>query len=108
MKKFAEKFQNIEIVQVPLAQITWYHNIALMDKISTNEEYLWYAGKTIEEGWSRDILVHQIEYKLYERQLLAEKTTNFKDVLASPQSELAIQTMKDPSIGFCFAKRRTS
>ena len=106
MKKFAEKFQDIEFVQVPLAQITWYHQMALMDKTKTNDEYIWYAEKTVEAGWSRDVLVHQIEYKLYERQLLAEKTTNFQNILSLPQSELAIQTMKDPYI-FDFVEMRS-
>lgn len=106
MKKFAEKFKEIEFVQVPLAQITWYHHMALMDKTKENEQYIWYVEKTVEAGWSRNVLVHQIEYMLYERQLLAEKTTNFKNILSSPQSELAIQTMKDPYI-FDFVEMRS-
>lgn len=106
MKKFAEKFKEIEFVQVPLAQITWYHHMALMDKTKENEQYIWYVEKTVEAGWSRNVLVHQIEHMLYERQLLAEKTTNFKNILSSPQSELAIQTMKDPYI-FDFVEMRS-
>jgi len=43
-------------------------------------------------------LQHHIETKLYERQVLAEKTTNFKNTLPSVQSDLAMQTMKDPYI----------
>ncbi|MBU4450125.1 MAG: DUF1016 family protein [Actinobacteria bacterium] len=106
MKKFAEKFKEIEFVQVPLAQITWYHHMALMDKTKKKEQYIWYTEKTVEAGWSRNVLAHQIEYMLYERQLLAEKTTNFKNILYSPQSELAIQTMKDPYI-FDFVEMRS-
>lgn len=44
------------------------------------------------------VLVHQIESGLYQRQALAEKISNFELRLPSPQSELAIQTMKDPYI----------
>jgi predicted nuclease of restriction endonuclease-like (RecB) superfamily len=98
MKKFAETFEDFTIVQAVLAQLTWYHHIALMDKIKNYDEYLWYASKTIDGGWSRNVLVHQIEYKLYDRQALAQKTTNFEVALASPQSELAMQTIKDPYI----------
>ena len=98
MAKFAELFTAEEIVQEALAQITWYHHIALMDKVKDRELYLWYAHKTAENGWSRNVLVHQIESGLYARQVTAEKINNFEDRLPSPQSELAIQTMKDPYI----------
>lgn len=98
MAKFARLFPDWQIVQVPLAQITWYHNIALMDKIKDTDAYVWYAGKTIENGWSRNILVHQIECKLYERQQIAPKITNFDKRLPCPQSELAKQTLKDPYV----------
>jgi len=98
MAKFAALFPDTEIVQATLAQITWYHNIALMDKIKDTERYIWYANKTAENGWSRNVLVHQIESGLYERQVLTEKVANFETRLAAPQSELAIQTMKDPYV----------
>jgi predicted nuclease of restriction endonuclease-like (RecB) superfamily len=98
MAKFAKLFPDFEIVQAALAQITWYHNIALMDKVKDTQSYLWYAAKTVENGWSRNILVHQIDYGLYERQALADKTTNFDKRLPALQSELAEQTLKDPYI----------
>ena len=98
MAKFAAEYPDEKIVQGVLAQITWYHNIALMDKVETAETALWYAKKTIENGWSRNVLVHQIESQLYERQMLVEKVSNFETRLPAPQSELAVQTMKDPYI----------
>lgn len=52
----------------------------------------------VEKGWSRNVLVHQIESNLYQRQVLADKVTNFENRLPSPQSELAIETMKDPYV----------
>ncbi|MDV3002595.1 MAG: hypothetical protein N5P05_004250 (plasmid) [Chroococcopsis gigantea SAG 12.99] len=61
MRKFAETYPDEQIVQEVLAQITWYHNIALMEKLSSSEERIWYLHKTIEQGWSRNVLVHQIE-----------------------------------------------
>jgi predicted nuclease of restriction endonuclease-like (RecB) superfamily len=90
--------ENSPFVQGPLAQITWYHNIALMDKVKSKEERLWYAKQAIKNGWSRNILVHQIESGLYQRQVLTEKTTNYDRTLPSPQSDLAQQTLKDPYI----------
>ncbi len=101
MAKFAAAYpndENDEFVQQPVAQIPWGHNITLLDKLSDNEERLWYAEKIAENGWSRNVLVHQIESRLYQRQVLAEKVSNFESRLPSPQSELAAQTMKDPYI----------
>jgi len=98
MAKFAARFPADEIVQAPLAQITWYHHITLMDKIKEPAAHIWYAEQAAKNGWSRNVLVHQIESGLYQRQALAEKVSNFELRLPSPQSELAIQTMKDPYI----------
>lgn len=92
---FAARFSDRKIVQEVLAQITWYHNVVLMDKVKTAEEHIWYANATVQNGWSRNVLVHQIESRLYQRQVLANKVTNFEHRLPSPQSELAVQTMKD-------------
>ena len=98
MAKFAVRFPADEIVQAPLAQITWYHHITLMDKIKEPTAHIWYAEQAAKNGWSRNVLVHQIESGLYQRQALAEKVSNFELRLHSLQSELAIQTMKDPYI----------
>ena len=98
MAKFVRMFPDKEFVQATLAQITWYHNIALMDKVKDPDAYAWYAAQTVKNGWSRNVLVHQIESGLYQRQALAGKITNFERRLPSPQSELAIQTIKDPYV----------
>ena len=98
MAKFALRFPEKKIVQAALAQITWYHHIALMDKVKSADEHIWYAEQVAKNGWSRNVLVHQIESGLYQRQVLAEKVSNFESRLPSPQSELAVQTMKDPYI----------
>lgn len=98
MAKFALRFPDKKIVQAALAQITWYHHIALMDKVKSADEHIWHAEQVAKNGWSRNVLVHQIESGLYQRQVLAEKVSNFESRLPSPQSELAVQTMKDPYI----------
>ena len=69
-----------------------------MEKVKDEEIRLWYTEKAIENGWSHSVLIHQIESGLYERQAIAGKVTNFEKLLPSPQSELAVQTMKDPYI----------
>lgn len=98
MATFAARFSSDEIVQAPLAQITWYHHITLMDKTKEPTEHIWYAEQAAKNGWSRNVLVHQLESGLYQRQALTEKVSNFELRLPSLQSELAIQTMKDPYI----------
>lgn len=98
MAKLSATYNNIEFVQQVVAQIPWGHNVILLDKIEDDAIREWYAKKTIENGWSRNVLVHQIESKLYERQAVATKVTNFDKLLPAPQSELALQTMKDPYV----------
>lgn len=98
MAKFAETYPDIEFVQTASAQIPWSHNVAIAEKLNDMDRREWYIAKTVENGWSHAVLVHQIESGLYERQVLADKITNFENRLASPQSELAVQTMKDPYI----------
>ena len=98
MAKFAETYPDEAFVQQAVAQIPWGHTVVLLDKFSDDTVRNWYIEKTIENGWSRNVLIHQIESDLYERQVLAGKIANFENRLASPQSELALQTMKDPYI----------
>lgn len=94
MRSFAETWPDEAIVQEVLAQIPWYHNIALLEKLKAPEERLWYAQKTIEHGWSRNVLVHQIESHLFDRQ--GEALTNFAQTLPPAQSDLAQQLLKSP------------
>ncbi len=94
MRAFADTWPNPQIVQEVLAQITWYHNIALIEKLDDQETRLWYAQKTILHGWSRNILVMQIEFDLYHRQ--GKAISNFKHTLPNPDSDLVQQTFKDP------------
>ncbi len=98
MAKFAAEYPDEEFVQRAVAQIPWGHNIVLLDKFSDFAVRKWYIEKTQENGWSRNVLVHQIESGLYERQAIAQKISNFESLLPTPQSELAVQTMKDPYV----------
>jgi len=64
---------------VPLAKLTWYHHIALIDKVKDSDERLFYAKKAADNNWSRNVLVHQIESKLYHRQ--GKAISNFNQTL---------------------------
>ena len=77
-----------------VGEIPWGHNLQLLSKLDDPVKRLWYARQTSEHGWSRAVLVHQIESDAFARQ--ARAITNFKRVLPAPQSDLAQQMTKDP------------
>ncbi|WP_179402457.1 PDDEXK nuclease domain-containing protein [Burkholderia guangdongensis] len=94
MRAFAEAWPDAEFVQGVLAQLPWYHQLALLDKLPGPETRRWYAAKAIEHGWSRNVLVMQIESRLLERS--GQAVTNFPVTLPAPQSDLARESLKDP------------
>lgn len=94
MRTFAEAYPNEQFALAGPARITWYHNCTLLDKVRDAQEREWYIKKIIEQGWSRDILVLQIDSKLYQRQ--GQAATNFPLTLPALQSDLAQQMLKDP------------
>ena len=96
MRAFAEAWPEREIVQEVLAQITWYHNVTLLEKLGTREHRIWYARIAHDRGWSRSVLVCQIERSLHERQ--GKAVTNFERTLPAPGSEQAQLLLKDPYI----------
>jgi len=96
MRAFAEAWPDRRIVQGPLAQLTWFHNLALLEKLDRAEQRLWYARRAVEHGWSRNILVAQIETGLHKR--AGKALTNFKATLPPPHSDLAQQVLKDPYV----------
>ena len=98
MAKFAETYPDKEFVQQVVAQIPWGHNVVIMDKVLAEDERTWYLKECAKNGWSRNVLVHQIESNLYGRQVTVDKISNFENRLPAPQSELATQMMKDPYI----------
>lgn len=98
MKKMFEFYSeaNIEIkkIQQLVGQIPWGQNVLIITKSESIEEALFYVYKTIENNWSRSVLMHQIEFGFYKRH--GKAITNFKGTLPAPHSELASETLKDP------------
>ncbi|GHV09329.1 hypothetical protein FACS189485_21790 [Spirochaetia bacterium] len=94
MRAFAEAWADETIVQGVLAQLPWYHHLALLDKLSTADERLAYIYAAIEHGWSRNVLVMHIETQSLERS--GKALTNFNERLPKPQSDLAHEALKDP------------
>jgi len=86
--------QSITIVQQLAAQLPWGHHQLLLDKIKNKKEHIFYIKKTIENGWSRNVLLHQIESGLYKAQ--GSLINNFPNTIPAYQSELTQQVFKDP------------
>ena len=94
MRAFAAAWPDRLIVQQVAAQIPWFHNCVLLEKISDPQTRLWYAQKTRENGWSRNILSIQIENQAHERQ--GKATNNFALTIPAADSDMAAQIFKDP------------
>lgn len=94
MRTFAEAWPDEQFVHQAGAQIPWKHNCILLEKVKDPTERLWYIQQTVENGWSRNVLVLQIESGLFQRQ--GGAITNFDRTLPSPQSDLMQQLIKDP------------
>ncbi|WP_245590100.1 DUF1016 N-terminal domain-containing protein [Desulfonatronum lacustre] len=67
MRAFAEAWPDEQIVQQAVGQLPWGHNLVLLTKLKDREKRLAYARKTIENAWSRNVLVMQIETRLLEQ-----------------------------------------
>lgn len=94
MRAFAQAWPDAEFVQGVLAQLPWYHQLALLDKLHTPEDRRWYAQQAMAHNWSRNVLVMQIEVNARAR--AGQAVTNFAVSLPKPQSDLARETLKDP------------
>jgi predicted nuclease of restriction endonuclease-like (RecB) superfamily len=101
MQRFAKSCCEIypqaagKLEELPFFNIPWGHNREVIDSLSEGSQRLWYANQTIKNGWSRNVLMHQIKSDLYRRQTSIEKTHNFDLTLPNPQSELVADLLKD-------------
>lgn len=79
-----------------LCQLPWGHNLAIVSKAKSHDEALFYLQNSLEHGWSRAVLVHQIESGLWQRD--GKALSNFQQTLPATQSDLAQQSLKDPYV----------
>lgn len=83
-----------DFVQVPLAQISWYHHISLLPKVKDEAERAYYITETAQNGWSRDVMLLQIDNGYINAK--GHAINNFEQTLPPPQSDLARYIFKDP------------
>lgn len=96
MRAFAAAWEGEAIVQQPVAQLPWGHNVVLLEKLNDRETRLWYAAAAVEFGWSRNVLVHHIDTKRMER--TGKAVNNFKTTLPPADSDLVGQQFHDPYV----------
>jgi predicted nuclease of restriction endonuclease-like (RecB) superfamily len=96
MRNFAKEYPDFSFVQQAVAQLPWGHNCILLYKIQDQEERRWYIQECLAHGWSRNVLIHQIDSGLFRRR--GKAITNFEQTLPETSSDLAHQTIKDPYI----------
>ena len=97
MKSFYNEYKDDEEFVQLVAQLPWKHNITLIQKVKDKEIRKWYMGKCLEEGWSDNILVYQIDTNLYNRQVKTIKHNNFNLTLKQ-NNDLANNIMKEPYV----------
>ena len=85
MRKFYQIYREHPILHQLVAEIPWGHNIVIMSKLNNPKEQAWYFRQTIEHGWSRAVLVHQIETKLYHRQVRVKLPNELAGELPDPE-----------------------
>ena len=83
-----------DFVQVPLAQISWYHHISLLPKVKDEAERVYYITETAQNGWSRDVMLLQIDNGYIHAK--GHAINNFEQTLPPLQSDLARYIFKDP------------
>jgi predicted nuclease of restriction endonuclease-like (RecB) superfamily len=94
MRAFAEAYSDEAILQQVVANLPWGHNVRLMEAVKDPTARLWYAQQAIAHGWSRNILMTQIDNQLYSQQKSAA-VTNFEQTLPDVQSDLAKDLVKN-------------
>ena len=84
-----------ELQDSAIWRIPWGHHKYIIDKFFNEpEKAMFYVLKTLENGWSRNVLLNFMDTNLYERQ--GKAISNFKAALPAPQSDLAQEMTKDP------------
>ena len=97
MKAFYEEYKDDNKFLHLGAKLPWKHNVELMQRVKNKEVRKWYMENCLKEGWSKSILIYQIDTNLYQRQVRNIKHTNF-DLTLKQNSDLANYMMKDPYI----------
>lgn len=97
MRTFYNEYKNDVALLSLVEKLPWKHNVTLSQKVKNKSIRKWYIERCIEEGWSRAVLIYQIDTNLYSRQVSNIKHNNFK-LTMKENSELANELMKEPYV----------
>ncbi len=95
MRQFYIEYQDDPNLQQLVGEIPWGQNLTIMSKVKDHDARNYYLKATLEMGWSRNVLIHQIKSQAYERHHLTKKQHNFQQALPEHLAEQADQAMKD-------------
>jgi predicted nuclease of restriction endonuclease-like (RecB) superfamily len=99
MRQFYLTYKGVgKFVQQLAGQIPWWHNVVIFSQVKDPKAREYYLRASVENGWSRNVLVHQIETDAYTRHALVAKTTSFATTLPVPLGEQAEEMLKDPYV----------
>jgi predicted nuclease of restriction endonuclease-like (RecB) superfamily len=111
MRLFYDTYADNEKLAPLVREIAWSHNLLIMEKCKDDLEREFYLRMTRKLGWTKNVLVHQIENKTYEKTMLGQ--TNFEETLPEEirvQARLAVKDEytfdENPSIGIILCKSR--
>ena len=93
MAQFYVEYQTVEFLQPLVGEISWTKHIVILNKCKNNQERQFYILSTKKFGWTKNVLIHQIENKTFERYLLNQ--TNFEDTLPEKIKNQAHLAVKD-------------
>ena len=93
MRAFYETYHQNEILQPLVAEISWSHDLVILDRCKDDHERLFYIQQTRRNGWSKAVLIHQIENQSYQKTLISQQ--NFEQTLPESVQSHAIFALKD-------------
>ena len=93
MRNFYARYRESEKLQPLVAEIGWSHNVVIMEKCKDDLEREFYMKMTKKYGWTKNVLIHQVEGKSYERFLLNQ--TNFDKTVPEKYRNQAKLAVKD-------------
>lgn len=94
MRQFYLEYRNTPNLQQLVGEIPWGQNLVILSKVKNIKDREFYIKTTIQYGWSRDVLIHQIEAEAH-KQVKIKKIHNFPKTLPAHLAEQANLTMKD-------------
>jgi len=93
MRSFYHEYAQNEKLQPMIAEIGWTHNLVIMEKCKDDLQREFYIRMTRNMGWSKNVLIHQIENQTYEKTLTSQ--TSFDNTLPKVISNQAKLAVKD-------------